>query len=885
MASNNTENRNEFDKIKDINSFIKNNVNTLNNNVKSLKGRLTKLSEELTTRRSELKAALKASESAETEVVAPVETKVEPKDVEATPVETPVVEETKVEPTPVVEAKVETPATPVEHKSETRFVKVEDRRRDTNREPRGDASYHNRDNNRDSRDGNRAPRGTFGNRNGQQGSYEPRGDRRQGGQFGDRPFNRNTGDRNDRPMNGGRGTRDFARTNNSTAKSAPMPTYQVPKDTSKKKHPADKPNMSPRTEERSKLNKKSLIKKGYVNDFDLDTELNGGAIRHHKLKKTKKQEFIQPVAVIDHAVVNSDIIPIKTLAEKLGKPAVELVKKLFELGQMATVNSSVDFETAELIASEYDITLELQMAQTAEDKLKDIISASNEANMVKRPPIVTIMGHVDHGKTSLLDYIRKSHVTSGEAGGITQHIGAYTIKVNGEKITFLDTPGHEAFITMRKRGADVTDIAVIVVAADDGIMPQTQEAISHAKAAGVSIIVAINKIDKPEANIDRIKTQLTNYDLVPEEWGGDVIVCPVSAKTGEGVQELLENIILLAEVKELKADPTIPAQGSIIEARLDKGTGPVATVLVQNGTLHVHDFVVAGTSIGKVRAMVDEKNQRLKEAGPSVAVSVLGFSDVPSAGDQLVVVKDEKLAKEVAADRAKEERESMQKIASKKNLEDMFKDMAEGEKKILPIIIKGDVQGSVEAVRESLEKLSEDMSEEGVKITFPLCAVGAVNASDTMLAETTGAIIIAFNVRPDAKAREYAEQNKIDIKYFRIIYDLIETIEKAMHGMLEPTFEENIIGHAEVREVFNITGVGTIAGSYVTDGKVMRNAKIRFLRDNIVIYEGSISSLKRMKDDVKEVASGYECGIGLEGISDIKIGDTMEAFIMEKVEK
>ena len=465
---------------------------------------------------------------------------------------------------------------------------------------------------------------------------------------------------------------------------------------------------------------------------------------------------------------------------------------------MCTVNDSVDFETAELIAGEYNVTLELQLEKTAEDRLKDIMSVSEMSeNLVKRPPIVTIMGHVDHGKTSLLDYIRKSHVTSGEAGGITQHIGAYTISVKGEKITFLDTPGHEAFITMRNRGAMVTDIAIIVVAADDGIMPQTQEAISHAREAGVSIMVAINKIDKPEANVERVKQDLTNYGLVPEEWGGDVIVCPVSAKTGEGVDNLLENITLLAEVKELKADPKVSAQGSILEARLDKGTGPVATVLVQNGTLKVKDFVVAGTAIGTVRAMIDDKNNSLKEAGPAVAVSVLGFKEVPSAGDQLIVVKDEKLAKQVASERAKQEREQMQKISSKKNLEDMFKNMAEGEKKVLPIIIKGDVQGSVEAVKEALEKLSNEMSEDGVKITFPLTAVGAVNESDAMLAETANAIIIAFNVRPDPKAKAYAERNKIDIKYFRVIYELIDTIRKAMDGMLEPTFEENIIGHAE----------------------------------------------------------------------------------------
>ena len=888
--ANNNENRNEFDKIKDVNSFIKGNVNSLNSNVKSLKGRLTKLTEELTSRRSELKSMLKAQELEETskvnnetqevKVIPTEEVKEEPK-VEIS-------EETKdtnPEPTndePKIEEKVEKKPDTTDNSRDNKtnrrdgdYVRADrDNKNNFPRDNKSKGGYvaTGRDNNRDN------------NRN--NGGYRDRNNGDNNGGYRDR---NNNGDRNNRaPRPNGAGGDNRFRNNNNRPTMDTEPAYVPTKDTSKKKKPVDKNNNRNDDTNKKNNNMRTLMKKGYVvENFNLDNELDENAsVKHHKLKKGKKHDVVREVKQIEHAIVNSDIIPVKTLAEKLGKPAVDLVKKLMELDKMTTVNGTVDFETAELIASDYNITLELQQAKTAEDKLKDIIDINtNEANLVKRPPIVTIMGHVDHGKTSLLDYIRKSHVTTGEAGGITQHIGAYTITVNGEKITFLDTPGHEAFISMRKRGADVTDIAIIVVAADDGIMPQTQEAISHAKAAGVSIIVAINKIDKPDANVDRIKTQLTNYGLVPEEWGGDVIVCPVSAKTGEGVQELLENVVLLADVKELKADPAMPAQGSIIEARLDKGTGPVATVLVQNGTLHVGDFVVAGTSIGKVRAMIDDKNKRQKEAGPSVAVSVLGFSEVPSAGDQLVAVKDEKLAKAVAADRASQERERMQKMSSKKNLEDMFKNMAEGEKKALTVIIKADVQGSVEAVREALEKLSDDMSDEGVKITFPLCGVGAVNESDTMLAETAGAIIIAFNVRPDPKAREYAERNKIEIKYFRVIYDLIETIEKAMRGMLAPTFEEKIIGHAEVREVFNISNVGTIAGSYVLDGKVMRNAQVRFLRDNVVKYEGSISSLKRMKDDVKEVAAGYECGIGLEGISDIQVGDTMEAFIMEKVEK
>ncbi|MCX4367204.1 MAG: translation initiation factor IF-2 [Clostridia bacterium] len=908
----NTDKKNEYDKIQAINNFVKDVASPLANNIKSLKSKLNRISDNLTKKRSELKSLEKAEtvkkdvalENAEV-ISDPVEMK-EPivESVAARPEEVvssndggDVVISAKKETAevvkPIEKPRVETPENVRREapRNSGEYTRVQGDRRP---QQRGDAP---RNNGYTAMGGN--TRGDFqrGDRNGfdRRPPYNnnANGQDRRGGMQQGRPFNQG-GANGNRPMGARPNFNGNQRPNGSFqqkpmgggfggAKFAPI---DLPKDTKKKKVNSDKPNKA--VDDSKRLNKKTMIRKGYISeDIDINSELDDNAtIRHFKVKKTKKQEFVQPTAIIEHAIVNTNPVAIKTLGEKIGKTATELVKKLFILGQMCTVNDSVDFETAELIAGEYNVTLELQLDKTAEDRLKDIMSVSEMSeNLVKRPPIVTIMGHVDHGKTSLLDYIRKSHVTSGEAGGITQHIGAYTISVKGEKITFLDTPGHEAFITMRKRGAMVTDIAIIVVAADDGIMPQTQEAISHAREAGVSIMVAINKIDKPEANIERVKQDLTNYGLVPEEWGGDVIVCPVSAKTGEGVDNLLENITLLAEVKELKADPKVSAQGSILEARLDKGTGPVATVLVQNGTLKVKDFVVAGTAIGTVRAMIDDKNNSLKEAGPAVAVSVLGFKEVPSAGDQLIVVKDEKLAKQVASERAKQEREQMQKISSKKNLEDMFKNMAEGEKKVLPIIIKGDVQGSVEAVKEALEKLSNEMSEDGVKITFPLTAVGAVNESDAMLAETANAIIIAFNVRPDPKAKAYAERNKIDIKYFRVIYELIDTIRKAMDGMLEPTFEENIIGHAEVREVFNITGVGTIAGSYVTDGKVMRNAKIRFLRDNIVIYEGSISSLKRMKDDVKEVAKGYECGIGLEGISDIKIGDTMEAFVMEKVEK
>ena len=497
-----------------------------------------------------------------------------------------------------------------------------------------------------------------------------------------------------------------------------------------------------------------------------------------------------------------------------------------------------------------------------------------------RPPVVTIMGHVDHGKTSLLDYIRKAHVTSTEAGGITQHIGAYTVDLDGRQITFLDTPGHEAFTSMRMRGAQATDIAVLVVAADDGVMPQTVEAISHAKAAGVQIIVAINKIDKVGANIERIKQQLTEYDLVCEEWGGDTIMVPVSAVTGEGVDQLLEMILLVAEVQDYRANPNRKARGIIIEARLDKGRGPVATVLVKNGTLRVSDTIVAGTAYGRVRAMVNDRGERVKEAGPSQPVEVIGFNDVPEAGDMISAVDDDKLSRQVAEERKDKLRRALIKDQQKTTLDDLFNQISAGQIKDLNLIIKADVQGSVEAVRQSLEKLSNDE----VRVRTIHGGVGAITETDVMLASTANAIIIGFNVRPDNNAREMAEREKIDIRLYRVIYQAIEDVENAMKGMLAPKFKEVLLGHAQVRQTFKVSGVGTIAGSYVTDGKIARNAQIRLLRDNVVIHEGKIDSLKRFKDDAKEVNTGYECGIGIENYNDIKENDVIECFVMEEVQ-
>ena len=650
----------------------------------------------------------------------------------------------------------------------------------------------------------------------------------------------------------------------------------------------DKKKAKPQTsrdESKKGLSKRDLFKKGYVYDATREDE-DAGGYRHVKARRGKKDTGAQQAIVIEHAVINTDPVAIKVLAEKIGKPAAEIVKKLFDMGEMATINGSVSFETAEFVALDYGITLELKLDTTAEDKLREIAEMGNEVEAVRRPPIVTVMGHVDHGKTSLLDSIRQTNVVRGEAGGITQHIGAYSVDINGSKITFLDTPGHEAFTAMRRRGAMITDIAVIVVAADDGIMPQTIEAIHHAKEAGVAIIIAANKIDKPHADIEKVKQQLAAQDVLVEEWGGDVMLCPVSAKTGEGVKELLESILLLAEVLDLKAPVDCPAVGSVVEARLDKGLGPVATVIVQRGTVHVADYAVAGTAIGKIRSMTDWMGKRIKEAGPSLAVQIQGFAEVPMAGDKFVVVKDEKLAKDVAAEREAKVRLEMQnRVASAKTLDDMFKNAEEGAVKSLAVIIKADVQGSAEAVKQSLLEISEKMKDENVRITVIHSGVGAINEGDVNLAYTAKAIIVGFNVKPEPKAKALADRSAVEIRSYRVIYDAIDDFTKALKGMLEPVYKEEELGHAEVRQTFRISGVGLIAGSYILDGKVSRGCKARLVRDNIIVYEGSVSSLKREKNDAKEVAAGYECGIGLENCNDIKVGDIIETFELVQVNK
>ena len=574
-----------------------------------------------------------------------------------------------------------------------------------------------------------------------------------------------------------------------------------------------------------------------------------------------------------------DEITVGELATRLKQNVAKVVAKFMQMGEMHAASDVIDFDSAALIAEEFHAKVEHEVHVSIEERLFTQEEDSAD-QLVERTPVVVVMGHVDHGKTSILDRIRSTNVTAGEAGGITQAIGAYQVNVNGSPVTFLDTPGHEAFTAMRARGAMITDIAILVVAADDGIMPQTVESINHAKAAEIPIIVAINKMDKPEANPERVKQQLTEYGLVSEEWGGDTICCPISAKTGMGVDNLLEMVVLTAEMRELKANPNRSAHGAVIEARLDKGRGPVATLLVQNGTLHQGDVIIAGTAVGRVRAMTDAKGRKINQAGPSVPVEITGMGEVPGAGDDFHAVADERMARELVEQRKHENKMAANSSSQKVTLDDLFSQIQQGELKDLNIIVKADVQGSAEAVKASLEKLTN----EEVRVRVIHCAVGAINESDVMLASTSNAIIVGFNVRPDANAKDTAARSKVDMRMYRVIYDCINEMEAAMKGMLAPKFKEVSLGSAEVREVYKITGAGIIAGCYITEGKVQRNAQIRLVRDGIVVHEGTISSLQRFKDAVKEVAQGYECGIGIEKYSDIKVGDVIEAFIMEQIE-
>ncbi|CUP00481.1 translation initiation factor IF-2 [Clostridium baratii] len=626
-------------------------------------------------------------------------------------------------------------------------------------------------------------------------------------------------------------------------------------------------------------NQDSEAKSEVVEEYEAiaDEEVNKGAKKKKKNKKDAKSNEEQ--TEVETVVEIGETITVKELAEKLKKPTAEVIKTLIFTGVMAGINQEIDFETAEKVCDKYEVliakkeeTAELDVLEMEEDK---------EENLQKRPPIVTVMGHVDHGKTSLLDAIRKAKVTATEAGGITQHIGAYTVNVNGEEITFLDTPGHEAFTAMRARGAQITDVVILVVAADDGIMPQTKEAISHCKAADVPMVVAINKIDRPGANIDKVKQELTEYGLVAEDWGGDTICVPVSAKQGEGISTLLEMVLLTAEMLELKANPDRKAKGTVIEAKLDKGRGAVASLLVQNGTLHVGDSILVGSTYGRIRAMFDDTGKKIKSAGPSIPVEILGLSEVPAAGDRFNQVKDEKTARNMAEIRKQKEKNESLNARHRVSLEDLYSQIKEGTVKELDIIVKADVQGSVEAIRQSLEKLSTD----DVKVRVIHGGVGAITETDITLATASNAIVIGFNVRPDTNAVNAAEKEGVDVKTYRIIYDAIEDVKSAMIGMLEPEYKEVVLGKAEVRETYKISSVGTIAGAYVLDGKITRNSDVRIIRDGIVIFESTLASLKRFKDDAKEVRSGYECGLSVEKFNDIKEGDIIEAYTMEAIER
>ena len=741
-----------------------------------------------------------------------------------------------------------------DNRDERRDNRGRDDRRDDRRDNRNQGGRDNRG--RDDRRDNR-------NQGGRDDRRDNRDNRNQGGRDDrrdDRRDNRNQGGRDDRRDNRGRDDRRDNR-KNSPAIPEPIVEGQKPqRNTGKGKDDFKKKDKDFRHDE-------DRVGKGKKGKNEPKTQL-----QKPEKKEQKQEEQIKSITI-------PEVLTIQELADKMKIVPSVIVKKLFMQGKIVTVNQEIDYETAEEIALEFDVLCEKEeVVDVIEELLKE--DEEDESKMKKRPPVVCVMGHVDHGKTSLLDAIRQTNVIDREAGGITQHIGASVVEVNGEKITFLDTPGHEAFTAMRMRGASSTDIAILVVAADDGVMPQTVEAINHAKAAGVEIIVAVNKIDKPSANVDRVKQELTEYELIAEDWGGSTIFVPVSAKTGEGLEELMEMILLTAEVMELKANPNRRARGLVLEAQLDKGRGPVATVLVQKGTLRVGDAIAAGSAHGKVRAMMDDKGRRVKEAGPSVPVEILGLDDVPNAGEVVVCCKNEKEARSFAETFiAQNKVKLLEDTKSKLSLDDLFTQIQEGNLKELDLIVKADVQGSVEAVKQSLLKLSND--EVIVKVIHG--GVGAINESDVSLASASNAIIIGFNVRPDATAKETAEREGVDVRLYRVIYNAIEDVEAAMKGMLDPVFEEKVLGHAEVRQTFKASGVGTIAGSYVLDGLFERDCSVRLTRDGIVIFEGPLASLKRFKDDVKEVKAGYECGFVFANFNDIKEGDLVEAFKMVEV--
>ena len=737
---------------------------------------------------------------------------------------------------------------------------------------------------------NQRPERQFNNKfqNNQNG---PRDNRQGQGQrpFGQKPFGQNQGQKpfgqgqnrfskDGKPMSAGQ--KPFGPKPGFNAKTAKADLTSAASVFVNKSRDYQNNSVKKKTYEKSgedkKLNKKSLIRRGLVEEKNIEERMVG---RKLKIKKPKNDVPTQVAAPVTHAVITTPNLTVKLLSEQIGKPVTEIIKQFMVLGIMTTINSTIDFAAAELVSSELGVTLELKLDKTAEEQLQDVASNDNDADMEKRPPIVTVMGHVDHGKTSLLDYIRKTDVISGEAGGITQHIGAYSITWNKEPITFIDTPGHEAFASMRARGAEITDIAVLIVAADDGVKPQTVEAINHIKAAKVPMIVAINKIDKPEANIERIKQQLVEYEVIPEEWGGDAIMVPVSAKKGEGIDKLLEMILLVAEMQDLKANKNRNAVACVVEAKLDKGKGPIANVIIKNGTLKVGDTIVTGFTSGRVRGIVDDKGKAVKSAGPSSPVSILGLGSVPNVGDTLQVV-DEKLIKSVIEERkAKMAQDKVEKGLGT-SLNDFFNTPAGHDKKALNLIIKSDVQGSAEALKQMLLKVNNEEAE--VKVIHS--GVGAITETDVQLAQVSNAIIIGFNIKAENKAASLAEHNKVEIRNYSIIYEALDDVERAIKGMQAPKYEEKVTGHAEVRMLFKISSVGTIAGSRVIDGKIVRNGAVKVLRNDKVIFEGKIASLKREKDEAKEVASGFECGIKVDGFNDILEGDIIECIVKERIE-
>lgn len=656
---------------------------------------------------------------------------------------------------------------------------------------------------------------------------------------------------------------------------------QKPAETNKNKQPQGV-NQQPAGNQPNKIRdgKKNDVQNNQFNKNKKNNNNKNKNKRNHNNKNQHQQKPLKPKKELPEKITFSGSLTVGALAEELGKEPSEIIKKLMLLGVMATINQELDKDTIELIASEYGVETE-EVIVLEETELEKYEEADKEEDLQIRPPVVTIMGHVDHGKTTLLDSIRKTKVVEGEAGGITQHIGAYQIEENGKKITFLDTPGHAAFTTMRARGAEVTDITILVVAADDGVMPQTVEAINHAKAAEVPIIVAVNKVDKESANPDRVMQELTEYGLVPEAWGGETIFVPLSALTGKGIDELVEMILLVSEVEELKANPNRQAKGTVIEAELDKGRGSVATLLVQTGTLHVGDPIVVGNTFGRVRAMVNDLGRRVKTAGPSTPVEITGLNDVPQAGDQFLVFKDEKTARSVGEARASKQLEEQRSDKAKLSLDDLFEQIKQGDVKDINLIVKADVQGSAEALTAALQKIEV----EGVKVKIIHTGVGAITESDIILASASNAIVIGFNVRPDGNAKSTAEAENVDIRLHRIIYKVIEEIEAAMKGMLDPEYEEKVIGQVEVRQTFKVSKIGTIAGGYVTDGHITRDSGLRLIRDGVVIFEGEVDVLKRFKDDVKEVSQGYECGITIKKYNDIREGDILEAYVMQEIER